>query len=125
MMAAPPRRSLSDTLVFHRLNDLVCAWYIHTKRLPKLDRYTVGQRTFDLLLEMLVVIVRAQYAGEHTKKALLQTTVPHLDTVKVLIRLTHKLQIINEREYIRYEAACHEIGKMLGGWIRSLEKKPE
>ena len=115
---------MSDTLLFHRLNDFACLWYVHTKRLPKLDRYTIGQKVFELLVEMLVLVMQAQYKYAQEKLPALKNIIPLLDTVKILIRLAYKLQILEEPNYIRYESELNEIGKMLGGWIRHLENKP-
>ena len=64
--------------------------------------------------------MKAEYlSGEKKKQALLEIS-PLFDTVKILIRLTHNLSIIPEHEYIKLEENLQEIGKMLGGWIRSL-----
>ena len=115
---------MSDTLLFHRLNDLACLWYVHTKRLPKLDRYTIGQKVFELLVEMLVLVMQAQYESKPQKIQNLKQFSGHLDTTKILVRLMHKLMIIEEKPYIRFEAELVECGRMLGGWIRSLSNNP-
>lgn len=119
----PPRRDLGDTLIFHCLNDLACLWYVHTKRMAKLDRYTLGQKIFELLIDMLVLVVRAQYQSNEKKLQILYNTSEQLDTIKILIRLTHKIEMIPEATYIRFQTDLQNIGKMLGGWIRDEKSK--
>lgn len=120
---APPRRNLADTLIFHRLNDLACLWYVHTKRFSKLDRYTLGQKVFELLVEMLVLVIRAQYQPIEQKLHTLNEISAYLDSVKVIIRITRKLEIVSEVWYIRFEDELCQVGKMLGGWIRDTRTK--
>ncbi|MCR4313811.1 MAG: four helix bundle protein [Candidatus Uhrbacteria bacterium] len=96
---------------------------MHTKQFPKMDRYVMGLKIFELLLEILVLVVRAQYARERQKVDALRLVIPPLDAVKVLVRLTRKLEIIDESAYIKFEEGFHEAGKMLGGWISDTENK--
>jgi len=42
-----------------------------------------------------------------------------LDLLKVLLRLSKDSQAINNKRYLELELILQEIGKMLGGWIRS------
>lgn len=64
--------------------------------------------------------MKAEYLSKEKKKEALLEISPHFDTVKILIRLSRNLDIIPEHEYIKLEENLQEIGKMLGGWIRSL-----
>ena len=122
-MTTPPQPRVGNTLLFHRLNDLTCLWYVHTKRMQKLDRYTLGQKIIELLIEILVLTLQAGFRSSQQKLATLSNISPKLDTVKVLIRLTHKLGCINEADYIRFESILQESGKMLGGWMNDVKSK--
>lgn len=42
-----------------------------------------------------------------------------LDIVKVLFNLGKDLKIIENKKYMELESAISEIGKMLGGWIKT------
>ncbi len=88
--------------------------------MPKLDRYTIGQKVFELLLEIIANIMAAQYQHGARKKQTLVEISPKLNTIKILVRLTHSLDIIPQKQYISLEQELNEIGKMLGGWIKSL-----
>lgn len=47
---------------------------------------------------------------------------PTLNEAKMLVRVTKKLQLINDAIYLKTEAELIEIGKMLGGWIKSINE---
>ncbi len=93
---------------------------MYTKKFPKSDRYTLGQKVFSTLLDILTIVMKAEYLPREKKKFTLLEISPHLDMVKILIRLSYSLQIVTDKDYIRLETEVEEIGKMLGGWIRSL-----
>lgn len=44
-----------------------------------------------------------------------------LDILKILVRLSKDTQCLREDKYLVLQASLAEIGKMLGGWIRSHE----
>lgn len=88
-----------------------------------MDRYTLGQKIFELLIDMLALVVRAQYQSNEKKLQTLYNTSEQLDTIKILIRLTHKIEMIPEATYIRFQTDLQNIGKMLGGWIRDEKSK--
>jgi len=95
-------------------------WYVHTKKIPKFDRYTIGEKVFDLLLEITTDTRTAEYQSAMDKRLTLEKISRKINSVKILVRLTNSLQIIDEKIYIKMESDLQEIGRMLGGWIRSL-----
>ncbi len=50
---------------------------------------------------------------------LLEKASQKLDLLKVLIRLTKDLKILDNKKYLEIQKRIREIGKMLGGWIKS------
>lgn len=116
---SPPQRSV----VFHKTYDLVLRWHILMKKIPKAERYTIGQKTFEYLLEILTLITKAEYFTTTAKIDALTQANHTLAVVKILVRLSHSLDIIQEWTYIELEEHLNQIGTMLGGWIRFLSKK--
>ena len=114
----PPQQS--KVAIFTRAYDLTGLWYKTAKGFPKLDRYTIGNQVFGLLMEFLVGITKVEYLTPYQKRERLIALSPSLDSVKILIRLAHSLEIVQEQHYIKFEEELNEIGRMLGGWIRSL-----
>lgn len=47
-----------------------------------------------------------------------------LQIIKILIRLCLDAKIIDLKKYILWEEKILEIGRMLGGWIKTAKEKP-
>jgi hypothetical protein len=63
-----------------------------------------------------------------TKLDTLQTMSVKVDLLKVLLRLAKDTQAITSGRYLVLQEMLQEIGKMLGGWIRTtkqIEKQPQ
>ena len=53
----------------------------------------------------------------HLEKAIIS-----LDLLKILLRLAKDIQCLNNKRYIQLQESLQEIGRMLGGWIRSTKQ---
>lgn len=52
----------------------------------------------------------------------LEKSIVYSDLLKILIRLAKDIEILDNKRYIKLEQALQEIGRMLGGWKRSVKK---
>jgi hypothetical protein len=43
--------------------------------------------------------------------------------LRVFLRLAHDTKTIDQKKYIALQAITDEIGRMLGGWLKSLRTK--
>ena len=46
-----------------------------------------------------------------------------LDLLKFLMQVAWELEVVDNKKYIELSERLHEIGRMLGGWIISLQKE--
>lgn len=53
---------------------------------------------------------------------ILQQMSVKLDLLKILLRLAKDNQAITDKRYVELQALLQEIGRMLGGWIRSTKQ---
>lgn len=107
-----------DIPIFKKSYDFLKEFYIFQLDFPKKDRYTIGQRCENYLLDILEgIIVAAQ--SKNNKLATLERTSAKLDLLKVFIRLASDLEILSDKRYIVCQSYLQEIGRMLGGWIKS------
>ncbi len=114
-----------DAPLFQATYKLYLAWYVGCQLIPKKDRFAIGQRTENLLLELMIFIVAAYHTKTLALKrnALFQANTT-MECVKVLMRLAKDVKAIDQRLYIEYESQLQEMGKMLGGWIRQTQNSP-
>lgn len=108
--------------------------YEQTKKFPKKDQYLLGRRCEDTLLSFLEYTLLAANVPKDQKVRLLNIAAGKFDVIdthgltpvefpaglKVLLRLAQELRMLDKKQYILLEIKVREIGKMLGGWIRSL-----
>lgn len=91
--------------------------------LPQLDqfprnrRFSLGEKLETRLLSVLELLVSAAYT--RNKKALLEKANTELEVVRHLWRLCHELQVINTRRYEHASRLMHDLGRQLGGWVKS------
>jgi hypothetical protein len=106
--------------IFKKLYDLFRNFYTFEFDFPKKDRYTLGQRCETYILEILEgIMAAAQISNKEEKRKILERTSQKLDSLKVLIRLAFDVNALTEKRYILCENHLQEVGRMLGGWIKS------
>jgi len=92
----------------------------HVARFPKLERYGLGLKLDGACLQLLEQIITAEQTAPVLKdKALLEASVK-TELIKVLLRLCAEQKLIKETNYFSWSANLVEIGKMIGGWKKSL-----
>lgn len=117
-MYAPPD-GITVSLV-QKLCELYKTFHPCLSAFPKQERHTLGQRIEQTILDALELVLSGAYAQRQTKLPVLKHASDKIDLLKYLIRLAHETRSLNTKRYADLERESLEIGKMLGGWIRSL-----
>ena len=109
--------------LFQTVYKLYVAWYYRCESMPKKDRFTIGQKTEKMLLKILILTTAAYHTKNLTTKIEnLSRANTALECVKIIVRLAKDVKALEQRWYVDYEARLQEIGKMLGGWMSSINK---
>ncbi len=87
---------------------------------PKTKRYTLGQKLDNLALEIFELLFSV--SSSQNKIDTLQKISIKLDLLKILLRLSKDSQSLTDKKYLELQLILQEIGKMLGGWIRSTKQ---
>lgn len=109
----------NDLPIIQRVYDFYKLFYQYLDHFPKKSRGVLGQKIETIILELLESITRASFAKLNFKSSDLQTASIKLDFLKILVRLSYELRVIDQKKYLTMEEKLIEIGKMLGGWIKS------
>lgn len=72
------------------------------------------------IIATLELLLAAGSAPRIEKLVLVKQANVKFDTLKVFIRLLKDLNITDSKKYIELQKQIQEIGRMLGGWQRSL-----
>ncbi|MEO7035203.1 MAG: four helix bundle protein [Polyangiaceae bacterium] len=89
---------------------------------PRAHRFTVGERWIETCLDIQTALVEASYVRD--KRGLLLAASRGLVRGRVLARLAASLHAISLDQEASFGAESGEIGRMVGGWLRSLHARP-
>lgn len=91
------------------------------EKMPKKDKYSIGQKIQETTLNLIELLISAGYSSKEKKLFYLDQAAIKLELLKILIRLAEEIKSIPIKKYIILEGKLQEIGKMLGGWLRSIK----
>lgn len=94
---------------------------MYLKAFPKKDKYTLGSKCEYYVIDVLELSLEAGSAiNRDEKKILLKQIDVKFDALKFFIRLAKDLNALDNKKYILLQKQIQEIGKMIGGWQKSL-----
>ena len=101
-------------------------WLNVVQHIPKNQRYTIGVRIENTFLDLLQGTYIAYYTDKERKAAKVADCILLLDTVKFLLQIAWEAKLVSHTQYATLAEKLNEVGKMFGGWKKSLgnpEKK--
>lgn len=108
-----------DIPIFKKAYDLFKLFHEYRRVVPKQDRFTIFERCEQLILDLIENILQASGEQKQEKVPTLQRASLKLNMLRVFIRLMKDVKAIDAKKYVTLESIVDEIGRMLGGWIRS------
>lgn len=112
-----------DIPIFKKTYELYKLFYSYRNTLPKQDHYTLWQRCENLILDVLESILWASYLSKTEKAPALERTNLKLNFLRVFLRFCKEVKAIDSKKYILMQEIINEIGRMLGGWIKSTKER--
>jgi hypothetical protein len=88
--------------------------------LEKRWRYSLGQSLENSVLSLLQEIIMAKNAPKPLKATYLIKASGYLETSILKLRLFLELNIANETRIFQTQSKLAEAGRMLGGWLKSV-----
>lgn len=105
------------------VHKIVEAYQLFRKALqyfPKIDRYAIGEKICEEIIQALELALAATYSPKHKKIDILYDLSAKIDLLKILIRLSFETKAINPQRYFALQEKILEIGRIIGGWIKSV-----
>mgnify|MGYP002075372893 CR=1 FL=1 len=112
-----------DVPIIHKTYELYRALHDQQKTIPKIDRFTLWQRSENAALDILQDLLHVGYLRPDRRPERLTIISAKLDMLRMFLRLAFDVKAINQKRYIFFQEALDEIGRMLGGWIKSFKTK--
>ncbi|HLM83999.1 MAG TPA: four helix bundle protein, partial [Candidatus Bathyarchaeia archaeon] len=102
---------------------LYLQWYAHYQTLPKMHRYTLGQKIDKFLVEIIEAIAIAGYLPREEKQPYVRLAIRKTDTLKIFLMILWETKSLDNKKYIALSEKVSEVGRMLGGWNGQIVKQ--
>ncbi len=112
---------MKQSPIFSKTYDMI-RWLIpQTVKFPRQQRFVLAGNVQQTALRFQEQLVAAAYAD----KALpdLRQADVSLATLRIYLRLCRDLKLLQFNQYEHVTRMVNEIGRLLGGWIRSIKKE--
>jgi hypothetical protein len=110
--------------VLVRTKEAYHLWHDHLANLRQLDRLTLGNKIDDIFVSILELIFRACFAYDKFEKlSLVSQAIGKNDLLKFFLQIGWEHKMLNHEQYGQFILQLDEIGRMLGGWKKSLADK--
>ena len=97
--------------------DLILWSCNHTSRFPRNHRFVLGERIERNLYNLLETLIAAKYTKN--RQRLLEDANLTLEVLRFQMRLAKDLQCLKVESYAFAAKSIDEIGRLVGGWLRS------
>ncbi|NJL91738.1 MAG: diversity-generating retroelement protein Avd [Coleofasciculaceae cyanobacterium SM2_1_6] len=112
---------MNELPVIQKTYDLI-KWTIPIlNKLPRDQKFLLGDRIIKSLLDLLDNLIIARYRKD--KILLLENINSTIDILRYQIRLLHDLENFSTPRYEYFTQALHEIGSEVGGWLKQQKIK--
>lgn len=103
-----------------KTRDMMRYGFICLRQFPKSERFILSadiRKSMYLLLRLTIVASK-----KYHKKTTIQELDIELAMLKQMIRVSYELQYIDMKKYELWSRHLAEIGRMIGGWLKSASK---
>ena len=118
--ATPPQRILP---LLERIKSAYLLWHEYHSTLPKIHRYSLGNKIDDLYIESMGAVSAATFLAREEKMPYVRLATRKNDTLKLLLMILWETKSLDTKKYAVLSERMGEIGKMLGGWNGQLKKQ--
>jgi len=112
-----------DLKIQQKVYDMILYAYPALEQFPKSQKFSLAQDIKRCMDEVLRLVIMAN--KKYTQKTTLQELDVEVAALKVYIRVAADLRYLPLKKYEVWSGMLVEIGKMVGGWIRSQREAKE
>ena len=109
---------MEDLIIYQKHYDLILYAFPIVNGFPKAQRFVLGQQIQNCLLDIARLIVQANRQRGNRLPILAQVDI-EIEKLRLLIRLAKDLRMISVKQYGTLAERINEIGRLLGGWLKS------
>ncbi len=124
MDSTPTPSDVFDGAFIHKTILFYILIHNNIEKFPKRDRYTIGKRLEENILETIELTLLAKSKNQASCLLILNKIDTKLKFIKILIRIGHNIKAIDQNKFIYLQEQTIELGKILGGWIKNTKQNP-
>ena len=109
--------------ILEHIKESYLLWHEYYITLPKVHRYTVGEKIDTLFIEIIEAVSGAAYLPKDKKLPYISLAIRKLNTLTLLLMILWETQSLRDKKYIALSTKIDEAGKMLGGWMGQINKQ--
>jgi hypothetical protein len=113
--------SLEKASILVKVKEGYLVWMNITPHIAKGARYTIGARIENKFLDLLEMSYLAYFTQKEKKAEKITECILVTDTLKFLVSVAWEGKLISNNHCQTVAISLEEIGKMLGGWRKSLD----
>ena len=117
----PTEPSKEPAVVVLKAYDFLLWLLPKIEKFPRSFKFNLGDRTVGIALDLLVLLVEAAYSAE--KSQLLEAANRKANALRYLVRLTKDLKFMSVDSFSFAAQRLEEIGRMIGGWQKSVRRR--
>lgn len=91
-----------------------------SEKMPRSVRHTLARRLENLSLDVMELVIEAIFSPAKARRHTLRNINLHLDKIRILFRLAYDRRHISPAQYRYISEQLDEMGKMTGGWLKTL-----
>lgn len=118
----PPFGAGNDIPIVQKLTHAYTLWHAVLQHFPRLSRFTLGAKIDALYCDTLELALLAGYTKREHKTALVDRALSKFDALKFFLQVAWEVRALDTKKYARLTEPLVEVGKMLGGWRKQLDK---
>lgn len=111
----------AELKVRQRVEDMIVYGYTALRQFPKSEKHTLAADIKQSMYRLLSLVIVAN--KKYYKKTSLQELDVELDFLRSMIRMAMQLQFLPFKKYEIWAGMLNEIGRMIGGWIKSVRQE--
>lgn len=112
---------MNDLPIINRTQELYTAVRPIIDKLPSLEKQTIGRRVEDGILSLLESFVMVKHAPKAHKVVYLLRATAQIELLTFQLRILLEQKLANETTVHQIHAKLLEIGRMCGGWLKSVQ----
>lgn len=112
-----PIKVKEDLHIQQKIYDMILYAYPALEQMPKSQKFSLAQDMKHCMNEIMRLTISAN--KKYTKRTTLQELDVEIAALKVYLRIAYDLRYLPPKKYELWSGMLVEIGKMVGGWIKS------